>query len=99
MTNCESCIHKAVCKKYINDGIPPKMREKMIEAGCGDYMPYDVDKQNVTELMLRVQELESGKPKAYWIGDEEGFYTCSACNDICDWGGYDYYPNCGAEME
>lgn len=58
MTNCESCIHKNVCKKYINDGIPPKMREALIKSGCEDYMPYDVDKQNVTALMLRVQELE-----------------------------------------
>lgn len=99
MASCESCIHKAVCKKYINDGIPPKMREALIKSGCGDYMPCDVDKQNVTALMLRVQKLEAGIKKAYWTGDEEGFYTCSACNDICDWGGYDYCPNCGAEME
>lgn len=98
MANCEKCLHSAVCKKYINTGIPPKMREKMIEAGCGDYMPYDVDKQNVTALMLRVQELESGQKKGEWIESEDGFYTCSVCKELCDWGGYDFCPNCGAKM-
>lgn len=49
MANCESCIHKVVCKKYI-----------LIKSGCEVYMPCDVDKVNVTALMLRVQKLEAG---------------------------------------
>lgn len=51
MANCESCIHKIVCKRYINDGISQELRTKMIEAGCENYMPYDVDKQNVTDTL------------------------------------------------
>lgn len=58
MLSCEFCIHKSVCKKYINDGIPPKMRKALTKSSCEDYMMWDVNKQNMRALMYRVLELE-----------------------------------------
>lgn len=85
MTNCESCIHKAVCKKYINDGIPPKMRQALIKSGCEDYMPYDVDKQNVTALMLKVQELEKENGWLNRLIDEHNAEYLSESRAVMDY--------------
>lgn len=78
MPNCENCIHKIVCKRYINDGISQELRKKMIETGCENYIPYDVDKQNVTELILKCQKLEQENNSL----NKDGEYVKDTISDV-----------------
>lgn len=45
--------------------------------------------------------IKPAEKKGYWIEstEEPGFYDCSVCGEIQDWGHYKYCPNCGAKME
>ena len=60
MAKCENCYHAEICKNYPNTGLPPKMRQELVNKGCEHYK----DKSLIIELPCRVGD------DLYWISDE-----------------------------
>lgn len=53
MTKCENCYHAEICKNYPNTGLPPKMRNELLDKGCEHFK----DKSLIVELPCRVGDV------------------------------------------
>ena len=60
MAKCENCYHAEICKNYPNTGLPPKMRQELVNKGCEHYK----DKSLIIELPCRVGDT------VYCVGTE-----------------------------
>lgn len=60
MPKCENCYHAEICKNYPNTGLPPKMRQELVNKGCEHYK----DKSLIIELPCRVGDT------VYCVGTE-----------------------------
>ena len=50
MAKCENCYHAGACGNYPNTGLPPKMRQELLDKGCKNFK----DKSLIVELPCRV---------------------------------------------
>ena len=50
MAKCENDYHAEICNSYPNSGLPPKMRQELVNKGCEHYK----DKSLIIELPCRV---------------------------------------------
>lgn len=81
MAKCENCYHAEICKNYPNTGLPPKMRQELVNKGCEHYK----DKSLIIELPCRVGDTvyvlidESEKIGGSYINEEKvvELYTAS----------------------
>ena len=73
MAKCENCYHAEICKNYPNTGLPPKMRQELVNKGCEHYK----DKSLIIELPCRVGDTvyilidESEKFGGSYINEEK----------------------------
>lgn len=50
MTKCDNCYNAEICKNYPNTGLPPKIRNELLDKGCEHFK----DKSLIVELPCRV---------------------------------------------
>ena len=65
MAKCENCYHAEICKNYPNTGLPPKMRQELVNKGCEHYK----DKSLIIELPCKEILAKIGD-SMYFITDE-----------------------------
>ena len=88
MAKCENCYHAGVCKNYPCTGLPPKMRQELLDKGCEHYK----DKSLIVELPVPVESYvfvspDNGKcfHKAVIYGkNKNGSYLVCLRDDLLD---------------